>query len=333
MTNNGKIDVFGVGNALVDTLAFVDEDFIREHNLNRGLMTLVEADEQGRLLAALEGKGVELHSGGSAANTMFGIALSGGTGFYTSKVAQDPNGEFYREDMLKAGIHFDVHPVEEGQGNTGTCVVMTTPDAQRTMYTHLGVSTGLVPDDIDTEKLVGCQYLYLEGYLLFGDEPRAACIKAADAAKKSGVKVTLTYSDPSVIEALREHFVDLTREYCDIIFCNADEARAFAETQDLDVAIKKIGEMVEMAFITNSEKGAYVVEKTNVRLVEGFPCKPLDTTGAGDAFAAGVLFGLAHNYGPDKAARWGNYLAAETVKIAGARLSESQKHKVKEIIG
>ncbi len=326
-----KIDVFGIGNALVDTIAFVEDDFIREHDLNRGTMTLTDADTQGRLLAALEGAKVELHSGGSAANTMFGVALSGGSAFYNGKVSRDSNGVFYREDLLKFGIHFDVNPA--GEGPTGTCIVLTTPDAERTMLTNLGVSTGLESSDIDTDKLDQCKYVYLEGYLFDAENPRAACYKAAEHAKKNGVKTTLTFSDPFCVGRFKDDFLALTRDYCDAIFCNADEARSFADMEDLDAAAKHIGGLVDLAFITNSEKGALVVQGGNISSVEGFPCTPLDTTGAGDAFAAGVLFGLAHDYSPEKAARWGNYLASETVKISGARLNESRKHEVAEIIG
>lgn len=319
-------DVFGIGNALVDTLASVDEDFIREHDLNKGTMTLTDPRFQGQLLTALETRDVKLRSGGSAANTMFGVALSGGSAFYCGKVARDSNGEFYREDLLKHGIHFDVHPAKDGA--SGTCIVLTTPDAERTMYTNLGVSVQLTPNDVDESRLAKSRFLYLEGYLWDAEDPRAAFVTAAEYARRHGVKTTMTYSDPFCVERYREDFFHFTREHCDIVFCNRDEALSFAQTENLHDAVAYIGNVSKMAFVTNSEKGALVLHDGNISEVPGFPVQPVDTTGAGDAFAAGVLFALARDYTPQQAARWGHYLASRTILAMGARLEESVEGKL-----
>lgn len=327
------IDVFGVGNALVDTLTFVADDFIREHDLNRGTMTLVDAEKQGAILLALAKHQLELRSGGSAANTMFSLARSGGRGFYTGKVSRDPNGEFYRQDLLAAGIHFDVHPTDEKDGSTGTCVVMTTPDAERTMYTHLGVSTRLAPSDINVDRLKECRFAYMEGYLWDAENPRKACVHTMEEAKKNDVKVSFTFSDPFCVSRYPDDFRKIAKEYCDVLFCNSAEAEMFADTKDVHKAAAVIGAMVDLAFITRSEKGCIVVEHGKIHEVAGFPVEPLDTNGAGDAFAGGTLFGLSAGYDARKAARWGNYLASCVVRIPGARLQESQAHKVAEILG
>lgn len=325
-------DVFGVGNALVDVLALVDEDFVREHDLPKGGMLLVDTEKQGGLLRALEGHTLEMRSGGSAANTMIAIAQSGGNGFYSGKVARDTNGEFYRQDLLESGVHFDVHPAAEENNPTGTCVVLTTPDAERTMLTHLGVSTQLGPTDIDSDRLAKCKYSYIEGYLWDPPSPRKASVTAMEESKKHHVKVSFTFSDPFLVDRFTDDFRNVVKEYCDVLFCNADECRRFCETESLDEAVQQIGKMVDLAFITDGARGCRIVENGNPSVVEGFEVNAIDTVGAGDAFAGGALFGLTHGYSAKQAARWGNYLAAEVVSIQGARLHGRMTDKLGAII-
>lgn len=328
-----RFDVFGVGNAIVDTLAFVDDDFVREHDLKKGAMTLVDSEKQASLLHALDSQKLELRSGGSAANTMIGVALSGGTGYYAGKVARDPNGEFYRQDLLDSGIHFDVHPEDEKELPTGTCLVFTTPDAERTMYTHLGVSVELAGIDIDEEKLKDSKIAYLEGYLWSGPSTKDAALQTFKLAKKHGVKIAYSYSDPFMVDLFRDDFRQITQDYLDIVFCNAEEAKHFAGKEDVHEAAREIGSMVELAFITNGSKGAIVIEGGNLTEVPGFSVNAIDTNGAGDAFAAGTLFGLTRGFDSLKSARWGNYLASEVVQVAGARIHGSRADRVSEILG
>ena len=325
-------DVYGVGNAIVDTLAFVDDDFIRENDLKKGGMTLSDSNVQAELLSALSHKSLELRSGGSAANTMIGIARSGGTGFYTGKVARDPNGEFYRRDLLDAGIHFDVHPIEEKEGPTGTCVVMITPDAERTMYTHLGVSVQLSESDIDPQRIAKSRYVYVEGYLFDGEGPRKACYKALEEARKNGAVPTFTFSDPFLVGRYKEDLHTLVRDYCDVVFMNDEEARGFTEMESLEESARYIGNIVDTAFITNGKKGALVVHNKEVFEVPGFEVKAIDTNGAGDAFAAGALFALSKGKSAQEAARWGNFMAGEVVQIHGARLDKDYSSKFGEIL-
>lgn len=328
-----KIDVYAIGNAIVDTLAFVPDGFLESLELNRGVMTLVDADTQGRLLAAMKNLPVELHSGGSAANTVFDIRLCGGSVAFCGKVADDDNGHFYRQNMEETGIRFNGEPATSGGEPTGTCLVMTTPDAERTMCTNLGVSIALTPQDLDRETMLRAKYLYMEGYLWDGDTTRTACLEAAQLARTGGVKVSLTFSDPFCVDRFRTEFREMTRDLCDLIFCNAEEARSFSRLENLHDAAAHIGELVETAFITDGDKGALVVQKGEIKPVSGFPVRPLDTTGAGDAFAAGVLYALCRDHSPEQAARWGNYLASETVRISGSRLTSIASDRLKEILG
>lgn len=329
---SNQLDVFGVGNALVDVLAFVEDQFITEQALDRGVMTLVDTKAQGKILAGLQRDALQLRSGGSAANTMIAIAQSGGTGFYTGKVSQDENGEFYAQDMKAAGIEFEVEPAPLTNGPTGTCVVLTTPDAERTMCTNLGVSSTLAPSDIDVEKLKGCKYSYVEGYLWTGDDPRQACIETMEQSKRHGVKVSFTLSDPFLLHSFRDDFRKVVTDYCDVLFCNADEVRQFLDLEDLDACAQKIADLVDLAFITDSDRGCLVVENKQVVTVEGFPVKPLDTVGAGDAFAGGALYGLTHGYSAAQAARWGNYLGSAIVQIQGPRLEKAPVDQMATIL-
>lgn len=327
-----SVDVFGVGNALVDILALVDDDFLEKHQLNRGGMTLMDAQKQGGILHALEHQDLKLRSGGSAANTTIAIAQSGGSSFYSSKVSSDPNGEFYRQDMQLAGVHFDVPPAAPSSGPTGTCVVLTTPDAERTMCTNLGVSTTLAPADIDVDRLKSCQYSYVEGYLWDAPDPQKACIETMEQSKSHGVKVAFTFSDAFLVDRFGDDLRRVSSEYCDVLFCNADEVRRFCQLESLQDCAAKMGELVDLVFITDSAKGCLVVEKQQIIPVAGFPVQAIDTVGAGDAFAGGVLFGLTHGFTAVQAARWGNYLGSQVVQIYGPRLEDSQADRIDEVI-
>ncbi|MDH5657337.1 MAG: adenosine kinase [Spirochaetia bacterium] len=326
------IDVFGVGNAIVDTLAFVDSDFLRERDFQPGIMTLVDSHEQADLLQDLKSFNLELRSGGSAANTMIGIARCGGSGFYSSKVSKDPNGEFYRQDLLKAGLHFDVHPLPEAHGSTGTCVVLTTPDAERTMFTHLGVSTDLHAEDIDEERLKKCQFSYVEGYLWTGESTKSAALRTMELSRKNGVKTAFTFSDPWLVGSSKEDFREIVKEYCNIVFCNAEEAKLFAGKDDIVDNAAEIGQLADLVFVTNGGSGCIVVEDGKIEEVPGFNVKAIDTNGAGDAFAGGVLFGLSRGKSAVVSAKCGNYLASRVVQVHGARIEDDLKEEMERIM-
>ena len=326
-----KYDVFGLGNALVDILALVEDDFITQQELGKGSMQLVDAPQQGALLNKLEGLELKLRSGGSAANTMIAIAQSGGTAFYTGKIAGDTHGEFYRQDMIDAGVDFDVNPAEDGP--TGTSLILTTPDAERTMCTNLGVSVTLAKDDVELEQLSKCKIAYIEGYLWSGDSTREVCKHVMQAAKEQGVQVAFTYSDMFLVDLFVEDFKQITKDLCDVVFCNADEIRHFFDKKSIDECTAALGEIVETAFVTDGAAGCHLVHKGKVTLIEGFPAKAVDTVGAGDAFAGGVLYGLTNGLSYEDAARWGNYVASRVVEVYGARLEESLVDQVDKILG
>ncbi len=326
-------DVFGIGNAMVDILAFVDDAVISDLKLNRGTMTLMSSKQQADVLQRIEGHSVKLASGGSAANTMIAISQSGGSGYYTGKVSHDPHGEFYRKDMKSSGIGFEVPLAPENGIPTGSCVVLTTSDAERTMCTHLGVSATLSAGDVHVDHLQTCKFAYIEGYLWDADEPRAACLEAMRHAKKLGIPVAFTFSDPFLIDRFAGDFAAMTAEFCDILFCNADEARQFCQSDSLEACGSYLGRNVPLVFLTNSEDGCYVIEQGKSTHVQGFRVNAIDTVGAGDAFAGGTLFGLARGWASAQAARWGNFLASRVVSINGPRLPTSLRDQMKNVLG
>jgi len=323
-------DVFGVGNALVDTLVSIDETFLTKKAITKGVMTLVDVHTQGELLASLHDHPMELRSGGSAANTMVALANCGGTGCYTGKVSSDTYGEFYKSDMEQAGIFFEVEPAEEG--HTGTCVVLTTPDADRTMLTYLGISTALTASDIDVERLQQSQIAYIEGYLWDGEGTKQACIHTMATAKQANVKVAFTYSDPFCVNRSRAEFEALTQDYVDILFCNHEEAMALSQTDQPEAALDYLSHLAPLVFMTWGAKGAMIAHEGDKLPVAPFPVKPIDTVGAGDAFAAGTLYGLTHGYSLLKSARWGNYLASRVILEIGARLPYSTKGQQDDVL-
>ncbi len=327
-----SIDVFGVGNALVDIAAFVTDQFIEDQKLQRGAMTLMDTRRQAQVLRALEHHQLELASGGSAANTMVAIAQSGGSGAYCGKVAHDTHGEFYRDDLLGAGVNYEVELAPETGNPTGTCVVLTTPDAERTMCTHLGVSTSLSETDVDAEMLGRGQFTYIEGYLWDAPDPKKACLAAMEASKRNGVKVAFTFSDPFLVDRYIDDFRHMIPEYCDLLFCNADEARRFCESESLDDCAAQLGQLAETVFLTNSEQGCRAIRDGNITQVDGFPVKPTDSTGAGDAFAGGVLYGLTNGMSLVESGRWGNYIASRVVQVTGPRLEGSMVEHRKQVV-
>ena len=333
MSDSKAFDVFGVGNAIVDILAQVPEDAISELALAKGSMTLMDTDKQSGILHYLEEHNLQLASGGSAANTIVAIAQSGGSAVYIGKVASDTHGSFYQRDMSEVGISFPVTPAPEQGLPTGTSVILTTPDAERTMCTHLGVSATLTVQDVDIDKLKQSKISYVEGYLWTGDETRAACLETFEQSKKNGVQAAFTLSDMFLVELFEQQFKDVIKEYCDIVFCNADEAKRFLHEDDLDACAEKLGALCDLVFLTDGPNGCRVIEQGKSHVVPGFPVKAIDTVGAGDAFAGGVLYGLTNGLTTEQSAKWGNYFASRVVEHIGPRHDGDLKSHLATVIG
>jgi sugar/nucleoside kinase (ribokinase family) len=315
--NRASYDVFAVGNALVDIQAQVAEEFLARHNLTKGVMTLVDAARQIELLADLKNVPVHTSPGGSACNTVVGLAGLGGRGYYAGKVGHDAHGAFFREELRTLGILSDLAPSDSP---TGTCLVLNTPDADRTMLTCLAASVELSAADIDPAQIAQARFVYVEGYLWDAQRPRSACEAALEAARRCGVKVAFSYSDPFCVARAREDFRRLTQEQVDLVFCNQDEACMITGEPDGPAACRRIASWGPEVFVTLGAEGACFAAKDQWLVIEPFPVTATDTNGAGDLFAAGALFALCRGYGPAQAGRLGSYAASLVVQRTGARL-------------
>jgi sugar/nucleoside kinase (ribokinase family) len=310
-------DVVGMGNALVDVIAHADDDFLESHDLVKGSMTLIDTDRAVHLYRAL-GSAVEM-SGGSAANTMCGVASFGGTAAYVGKVSDDELGDVFGHDLLAVGVAFRPGARTEGVP-TGRCIIVVTPDAQRTMNTYLGVSSLLCVPDVDTDTIAAGRILYMEGYLFDRDDAKEAFRHAAGVAHAHGRSVSLTLSDSFCVERHRGDFRALVREQVDILFGNEDELCALYETESIDDAMDAVRRDCALAVVTVGADGSYVVSKDDVVRVPAHPVRRvIDTTGAGDLFAAGFLYGLTHDHDLRGCAQLGSLAAAEVISHVGPR--------------
>ena len=313
----GPLDVVGLGNAIVDVLTHAEDSFLGEHELVKGTMALIEAD-RAEFLYDRMGPGVEC-SGGSAANTLAGFASLGGRGAFVGKVRGDDLGRVFAHDIRAAGVDFVTPPAEQG-APTARCLVFVTPDAQRTMTTYLGAARDIAPEDIDASLFARAQVTYLEGYLWDPPRAKAACREAASVARRNGRLVALSLSDPFCVERWREEFLDLIADEVDILFANEDEITSLFRVASFDEALQRVRPLVRIAALTRSEKGSVVVAGGEAHVLDAEPLPTLvDTTGAGDLYAAGFLYGLTHGFDLARCGRLGGLAAAEVLTHYGAR--------------
>ena len=308
----------GVGNAIVDVISEVGDDFIDAHGLVKHSMTLIDLERADHLGDAMP-PGI-VASGGSAANTMVGVASFGGRAAYIGKVADDFLGEVFRRDLRHVGVGFDV-PGVAGAEPTARCLIQVTPDAQRTMNTSLGVSSLLSRHDVDTDLIASAGHLYCEGYLWDMEPAKAAIRLAMDVARDAGRTVSLTLSDSFCVDRHRDEWRELLADRVDVVFGNADELRSLYEVDDLDVAAEAVAEDVDVAFVTLGKAGSMVVaggDRVHV-VADELEHGVVDTTGAGDLYASGVLAGLSRGASLEHAARLGSVAAAEIISHLGAR--------------
>ena len=320
---NAKFDVTGIGNAIVDVLAQADDALLEKHGLPKGAMNLIDAETADRLYSVM-GSGIEA-SGGSAANTIAGIAALGGKTAYIGKVAQDQLGEVFTHDLRAVGVTYDTAPLVGGLP-TARSLIFVTPDAQRTMQTFLGATSQLGPEDVNMGYITGSKVVYLEGYLW--DQPRAkeAMRNAAIAAHNWGVKVAFTLSDSFCVGRYRAEFLELVEEHVDILFANEHEILSLYEVEKFDDALQKVRGQTEIAALTRSEKGSVVLRGNEVHVIDAVPgVKVVDTTGAGDAYAAGFLYAYTQGWDLAKAGRLGGAMAAEVISHYGPRVESNVK--------
>ncbi|GAB5440380.1 MAG: adenosine kinase [Fuerstiella sp.] len=315
---NMKYDVYGVGNALVDIQAQVGDDLLQATGFEKGIMTLVDDKQQQSVLQRLNGLPLNRCAGGSAANTIVGVADFGGKAAYVGKVASDEVGQFFLKDMREMGVTIEVQPAASGQ--TGTCAIMITDDAQRTMLTNLAVSSSLSADDVDEDELKQAAYVYVEGYLLTGDSTKQAAYRAIDLAKKHNVKVAFTASDPFLVNLIRQEIWDLVEGPVDLFFCNEEEAKSLTGKDDPIECAAEIHRHAENVAMTLGPNGSIIMHENEAIAIEGVTVDAIDTTGAGDMYAGGLLYGITNGMNWKQAGHLASHAAARIVGQLGARL-------------
>ena len=317
MPESKKYDVTAIGNAIVDVLAQADDALLAAHNLPKGAMNLIDADAAERLYAIM-GAGIE-SSGGSAGNTIAGIAALGGRCAYIGKVADDQLGQVFMHDIRASGVAYDTTPLSGGLP-TARSLIFVTPDAQRTMQTFLGACTQLGPADVNMDFITSSKVVYLEGYLWDLPAAKAAMRDAALKAQQSGVKVSLTLSDAFCVARFRDEFLELAEKYVDILFANESEILALYQVSNFDDALQQVRKHCEIAALTRSEKGSVVVNGDELHVVDAVQgVTVVDTTGAGDAYAAGFLYGYTQGYDLAASGRLGGAMAAHVISHYGGR--------------
>ena len=310
------LDVVGIGNAIVDIIAHADDAFLGRHGMQKGGMTLID-EVRAETLYLQMGPAVQL-SGGSAGNTIAGLASLGARTGYIGKVKEDALGRIFQHDITAAGVRFPTHAATDGPA-TARCLIFVTPDAQRTMNTYLGACVNLTPDDVDEELIRAAKITYLEGYLYDPPQAKAAFHRAAEIAHDAGRKVALSLSDSFCVNRYRDEFRDLARLHVDYLFANENEITALYET-DFDDALSRIVDEVEVAAVTRGAAGSVIATKIEKLRIAAAPVSQIiDTTGAGDLYAAGFLFGLARNLPLAECGRLASLAAAEIISHYGGR--------------
>lgn len=329
--SDSAFDVLGIGNAIVDVLVQTEDAFLTDNNLSKGTMALVSAEDQNALYAK-SGQAIE-SSGGSAANTLAGIAALGGRAAFAGKVKSDQLGQVFQHDIRAAGVTYTTPTATDGDP-TATCLVLITPDGERTMQTYLGACVTFAPTDLDLEQVKGASVTYLEGYLWDPDAAREAFFKAAEAAHAAGRKVALSLSDPFCVDRHRDGFRDFIADHVDILFANEDEIISLYQDQggSFEDAAAAVQGKVEIAALTRSEKGSVVVTADDIISVPTSKVEHvIDTTGAGDAYAAGFLAAYTQGHGLKEAATLGNLMASLIIQQIGARPTASVQHLLSDL--
>jgi sugar/nucleoside kinase (ribokinase family) len=316
-----KYKAYGIGAALVDTEIKVQDTELAQMNVEKGVMTLVDEQRRFELLNHLQGHLVKAShaSGGSAGNSMIATAQFGGPTFMSCKVANDRDGDIYLADLEAAGVDHCLNG-ERAPGITGKCLVLITPDAERSMNTFLGISATLSTEQLDAEAIAASEYVYLEGYLVTSPTGRAAAIKAREIAEAAGVKTALSFSDPGMVEHFREGITEMIGERLDLVFCNEDEALGWARSDSLEVAVERLKTIANTFVITRGGEGALTFDGSTLAEIPPHKVTAVDTNGAGDMFAGAFIYAITRGEDFPTAGRFASLAAGKVVATYGPRL-------------
>ncbi|MEM7298511.1 MAG: adenosine kinase [Bacteroidota bacterium] len=327
-----KYDVCAIGNALVDYEIEVEDQFFSDNKVEKGLMTLVDAQRQTELLATAHEKIKKRQGGGSAANTIFGLSIFGGKGYYTCKVANDEDGSLYMNDLAKAGIDSNLEMDTLPKGTTGKCLVMITSDAERTMNTYLGITSDFSKNELDLKAIKDSNYIFMEGFLVSSETGLEAMKEAKRMAQENDVKVSMTFSDPSMVKYFKDQMTEVVGDGVDLLFCNIEEAELFADVQGFEAAKEAIKKIAKQFVITRGEKGAVVYNGSEFIEIDPFPTKAVDSTGAGDMFAGAYLYAINNGHSHEEAGTLASAASSAVVSKFGPRLENGHVEAIRNKI-
>ena len=315
-----RYDVYGLGNALLDVECEIEPEVLVELGIDKGVMTLLDEASQNKILDRLGNSVTKRSCGGSGANTIVAVSQFGGKAFYSCKVAKDEPGQYYLNDLVQCGVdtNLQLHPPEPGI--TGKCLVFVTPDADRTMNTFLGISSGLSDVELVPDAIANSAYTYIEGYLVTGKSSKQAAIKAREIAVNAGQKVALTLSDQNMAKFFKQGLLEMIGSGVDLLFANDSEAFEMAGTQDLAEAVEYLKTLSKSFALTLGAKGSLIFDGKTLIEITPFPVQAIDTVGAGDMYAGGVLYGITNGMDWATAGRLGSLASAQLVTIPGARM-------------
>ena len=323
-----KYNVYGIGNAIVDIVTEVEYDFFTKHDVEKGVMTLVDDKRQHELMQAIDMNKSKVTGGGSAGNTVVALSQLGGSAFYSCLVAKDELGKFFLDDLAKNGIITNLLYENCPQGHSGRCLVMTSPDAQRTMNTFLGVSSFLSPEHLHAAAIRDSEYVYLEGYLVASPKGLEAMKEAKKIAEKAKVQVALTFSDASMTKYFSKQMEEIVGASVDLLFCNEEEAMIFTGTDTLEAARTQLKSIAKKFVVTRGSNGALIFDGDTFINIEPYKVIAVDTNGAGDMFAGAFLFGITHGHSMAQAGKLASLASSRVVTQWGPRLDWKQTRSV-----
>ena len=326
-----KFDVFGVGNALVDCVCLVSDSFLDDNNIEKGLMTIVDDKKQKSIIEKIIDTDAFIQSGGSVPYSIYTLSNLGGSGYLSFLISNDSYGNLYLNDIKKSGINTADKKYFFGDGMTGSCLVLTTPDAERTMNTCLGASSNFSIKNINFDDLKLSRYLYIEGYLVTSDVAIEAIKKSISFSIENDVKISLTFSDLSMVKYFREKFLNILNHKIDLLFCNQEEAKTFTGENDFKKCYEKMLEYSELVVITKGDKGSLIISNSGENIeIEPINVTPLDTVGAGDTYAGAFLYGINNGLSLRKSGELASSLSSKVVTKLGPRLDKNVIDGIKQ---
>lgn len=320
----GKYHVYGIGNALVDMEFQVSPELLQELGIDKGVMTLIDENRHHEIVKQLSSFAGKKASGGSAANTIVALSQFGGKAFYSCKVGNDETGTFYLQDLLASGVDTNLPEGDRDPGITGKCIVMITPDADRTMNTFLGITGEFSEKELLPEVILDSEYLYVEGYLVTSETGKPAAIKAREIAKNAGVKTSLSLSDPNMAAYFKPGLLEMIGDGVDLIFANESEALKMAQTENLDEAIANLKTLSKGFALTRGAQGSLIYDGNQIYEIAPQKVKAVDTVGAGDMYAGAFLYGITHGMSYLEAGNLASKASAKIVTTFGPRLQTEQ---------